>query len=167
MSAYVQRRMFTVKDYHRMADAGILTEDDRVELIEGEIVEMAPIGGPHAGVVNRLNKLFNERLRDRTVVSIQNPVKMSEFNEPQPDVALLVPRKDFYGSALPRREDAQLIVEVADTSLARDLEVKVPLYSSFGVQELWIVDTRSHKLHVCRRPGIRGYDDVRELGAGD
>jgi Uma2 family endonuclease len=140
MGVQLARRLFTVAEYHKMAEAGILSEDDRVELLEGEIVAMSPIGSRHAGLVNRLNRLFSQRAGDQVVVSVQNPVRLGGYSEPQPDLALLRPRADFYTSSHPGPEDVLLAVEVAETSAAVDREVKVPLYARFGVPEVWLVD---------------------------
>ena len=135
------RRKFSTKEYHEIARAGILGEDDRVELIEGEIVEMAPIGSRHASTVARLNKYLSERFANQALVWVQNPMRLNEFSEPQPDVALLRPRSDFYASAHPSPEDILLVIEVAETSVDYDRNVKAPLYASAGVRELWLVDS--------------------------
>jgi Uma2 family endonuclease len=140
MAVEVLRRTFTVEDYHRMAQAGILTEDDRVELLEGEIVEMTPIGPRHAACVNRLSQLFSDRLQGRALVSVQNPIHLSELSEPQPDLALLRPRPDFYAEAHPRPSDSLVVLEIAETSAEVDREKKVPLYGQAGISETWLVD---------------------------
>ena len=113
MSVQTARRLFNTEEYHRMAAAGILCEDDRVELLQGEIVEMSPIGSRHVACVNRLTQRFSTLLGKRAIVSVQNPVLLGEFSEPEPDLALLRWRDDFYGEALPRAEDVLLLVEVA------------------------------------------------------
>lgn len=136
----ITRRRFTVDEYHRMAEAGILGEDDRVELLDGEIVEMTPIGPRHAGGVNRLTRLFTTRLGARAIVTVQNPVVLGVRWEPQPDLAILRPRPDFYSTAHARPEDILLIVEVAETSGEADRRVKVPGYAAAGVPETWRVD---------------------------
>src|SRR5919106_6741536 len=117
MSVQVLRRRFTVDEYYRMAEAGILHEDDRVELIEGEIVEMAPIGSNHASHVDPLAQLLFERIGRRAIVRIQSPIHLGEYSEPQPDVTILRSRSDFYVSAHPSPADILLVVEVADTSV--------------------------------------------------
>jgi Uma2 family endonuclease len=161
------RRLFTVAEYHKMAEAGILSEDDRVELLEGEIVAMSPIGSRHAGLVNRLNRLFSQRAGDQVVVSVQNPVRLGGYSEPQPDLALLRPRADFYTSSHPGPEDVLLAVEVAETSAAVDREVKVPLYARFGVPEVWLVDLAGDQVEVFREPSAEGYREVRVLRRGE
>src|SRR5436309_1828637 len=142
MAAKPTRRLFTVDEYYRMAKAGILNEDDRVELIEGEIIQLPPIGGPHGSIVIRLNWLFSDRLRGRAVISPQNPFRISARSEPLPDFQLLRPRADFYRRH-PEPPDVLLVVEVSDTTLAYDQRVKIPLYARSGVPEVWIVDIRA------------------------
>jgi hypothetical protein len=167
MTVQLLRRLFTVAEYHKMAEAGILSEDDRVELIEGEIVAMSPIGSRHAGLVNRLTRLFSQRAGDQVIVSVQNPIRLGEHSEAQPDLALLKPRPDFYASSHPGPEDVLLIIEVADQSAAVDCEVKVPLYARFGVPEVWVVDLVSERLEVYREPGPGGYAQKLTLARGE
>src|ERR671938_544657 len=140
MSVQVAKRCFSVDEYYRMGEAGILTEDDRVELIEGEIIEMSPIGSRHAACVNRLNTLLGRHLRQTAIVSVQNPIRLDAYSEPEPDVALLRPRADYYESGHPTPADALLIVEVADTSADYDRIIKLPLYAKAGIPEAWLVD---------------------------
>lgn len=167
MTVELRRRLFTVEDYYGMARAGILGEDDRVELIEGEILEMAAIGSRHAACVKRLNRLLMRRAGDAVVVGVQDPVRLSDLSEPQPDLAVLRPRDDFYESAHPGPDDVLLIVEVALTTLEFDREVKAPLYARAGVPELWIVDLESSVLEVYREPVEGRYETVERLGAED
>ncbi len=167
MSAPLLTRRFTVDEYHRMAEAGILTEDDRVELLDGEIVEMSPIGSRHAGTVARLTRLFGERAGDRAIVWPQNPIRLSRFLEPEPDVCLLRPRDDFYTSAHPDREHILLLVEVADTSLHFDRTHKIPLYARGAIPEVWLVDLEGQAIDVYREPRREGYREVRTAGLGD
>jgi Uma2 family endonuclease len=136
-----------------MAEAGILDEDERVELLEGRIVTMSPIGSRHFDVVNRLNRLFSRTLDVPALVSVQNPVRLGEEAEPEPDVALLRSRDD-YAERLPTAEDVLLLVEVADTSLAADRSEKLPLYARCGVAEVWLVAVGSGEnyIEVCRDP---------------
>lgn len=166
MSVELKRRRFTVHDYYAMADAGILHEDDRVELIEGEILEMAAIGSRHAGVVNRLTRILVEQTRDQAVVTVQNPVRLSDLSEPQPDLALLRARPDTYTEAHPRPDDVLLIVEVAHTTLGFDREVKMPLYATAGVPEVWLVDVEGGVVEVYRDPQRGRYANVRRAGPG-
>lgn len=156
------RHKLTVDDYYRMADAGILHEDDRVELIDGEIIDMAPIGQDHSASVNGLNRELVVACGDHAIVSVQNPVRIDRLNEPQPDFAVFRPRADQYrrgeraGSS-----DALLLVEVADSSLRFDRTVKLPLYARAGVAELWIVDLHRRVVDVYRDPAGDAYATMR------
>ena len=152
-----QRYRFTVDQYHRMDEAGIFSPDCRVELINGEIFEMSPINPWHSGVVNRLTHRFVTGLGDRAVVHVQNPTISDHRSEPQPDVMLLKPRDDFYGTTHPTPEDALLVVEVSETSLAHDRRRKLPLYARVGVVETWIVNRRADAIDVFRDPSPTGY----------
>ena len=140
MSVQVARRYFTVDEYHRMGKAGVFSEDDRVELIDGEILKMSPIGSRHAASVNRLNMQFNNLLGGRAIVSVQNPIVLNDFSEPEPDIAILRRRDDFYAQAHPSASDALLVIEIADTSVEYDHDIKLPAYARSAVPEVWIVD---------------------------
>jgi Uma2 family endonuclease len=157
---------FTREEYHTMIKAGILGEDDRVELIAGQIVNQMPIGTAHAGMVNRLNQHFTNLAQGRCIVSVQNPVALDPISEPEPDIALLRPRADFYAVAHPGPEDILLIVEVADSSLGFDREDKIPLYAAGGVPEVWLVDLVSKTLSVYRRPAHGAYTEVTHHRSG-
>ena len=152
MQIETARKRFTVDDYYKMAEAGILTPTDRVELIEGEIVEMSPIGDRHGMAVNRATMVFARGLGDQVVVAVQNPVRVNRYNEPQPDVVLIRPREGFYGTRHPRPEDVILLIEVSDTTLPFDRKVKVPIYARNGIPEVWIVDLQNDGIHVYREP---------------
>jgi Uma2 family endonuclease len=167
MALQVARRRFTVGEYYRMADVGILNEDDRVELVDGEIVEMPPIGPGHGGCVNCLVWLFGQSLAGAAIVRVQNPIHLDEHNEPQPDVALLRPRTDFYRTRHPEPGDVLLIVEVADTSAAFDRRVKLPLYARFGIPEVWLVDLGKATIRVQRDPSPAGYRTARTVRRGE
>src|SRR5688500_8164381 len=130
MVAVPARRRFTVDEYYQMALAGILTEDDRVELIDGEIVEMSPIGDRRVASVNRCNRSFSRAVGDRALVSIQNPIDLDPYNEPESDVALLRPRADDYAGGKPQPADVLLLIEVADTSVDYDRKTKLPHYAA-------------------------------------
>ena len=150
---------FTREDYHAIAKAGILGEDDRVELIAGEIITQMPIGTAHAGAVKRLNQILGGLSRGRCVVSVQDPIALDLINEPQPDLALLRPRPDYYADAHPGPDDVLLIIEVADTSLAFDREEKIPLYAAAGIREVWLVDLVDKSLSVFRAPAQGVYTE--------
>lgn len=164
--AVVHPYRFTVEDYERMGRAGVFHEDDRVELIEGQIVEMTPIGPPHAGTVNALNRIFSRAVGDDGIVSVQNPTILSDITEPQPDLLVLRPRDDLYRTTHPRPDDVLLLVEVADSSIAYDRSVKAPLYARAGIAEYWLVDLRSRVLEVHREPTPEGYVQVLEMAPG-
>jgi len=161
------RRLFTVAEYHRMGEAGILGEDERVELIEGEIVQMAPIGPRHVGSVININRLFVTRLGDRAVVSPQNPVVIPPRSEPQPDLLLLRPRAVSYSRELPTSQDVLLAVEVADTTVRFDRLVKARLYARAGIAEFWLCLAMNGAVEVYREPRPDGYAGVTVHSAGD
>ena len=166
MAIQLVRHRFTAEEYHQMAQAGILHEDDQVELLEGEIVEMAPIGSRHAACVARLTQVFSQRLTGRAIVWVQNPIRLSEHSEPQPDLTLLRPRPDFYATAHPEPEDVLLVVEVAQTSEDYDRDVKIPIYARYGISEVWLVDLAGESVEVNRMPGPEGYREVQRIGRG-
>ena len=157
---------FTVHDYHRMAEAGILGEDSRVELIRGRIVDMAPVGSAHIVAINRLNRLLIAAVADRGVVSVQNPVRLDDGSEPQPDVTVLRPGADDIGAPTPRAPDVLLLIEVADSSLCEDRGEKAALYAAGGVAEYWIVNLVDRVFEVHRGPGAEGYREVRSVAPG-
>lgn len=132
-------RRFTVVEYEQMGEAGIFDEDDRLELLDGEIIQMNPIGRGHAATVNRLNRLFARLFADRVLLSVQNPIVLDPVSEPQPDLVLLRPREDDYYSSLPTGSDAYLVVEVADTTLVYDSTRKARAYARSNVALLWVV----------------------------
>lgn len=167
MAVAVQRYRFTVDQYHQMGDAGIFRPECRVELVDGEIFEMSPIGPWHAGVVNRLNHRFVTGLGDRAVVHVQNPTGLDTHSEPQPDLMLLKPRGDFYGTAHPGPEHALLLVEVSDTSLAHDRGRKLRLYARTGVAEVWIVNRQADAIEVFREASREGYRQSLRRGRGE
>jgi Uma2 family endonuclease len=158
------RRLFTVDEYHRMAEAGVFGPEERVELIEGEILEMSPIGPRHAGCVINANRLFVTRLGDRAVVSPQNPVVIRPRSEPQPDLLLLRPRAVSYSREHPAPEDVLLAVEVADTTVRFDRLVKARLYSRAAIVEFWLFLAQNCEVEVYREPGADGYAQVTRLG---
>lgn len=157
MAVRPQRRLITVDEYEHMIAAGVFRPDDRLELIRGEIVEMAPIGSAHAGRVNALNSLLMSRLGDRMVLAPQNPVRVGRHSEPQPDLALLRPRADSYEASNPEVADVLLLIEVADTTLTVDRRVKVPLYAAEGIPEVWIVDLAARRVEIFRNPSGDAY----------
>jgi Uma2 family endonuclease len=167
MVAVPSRRRFTVEEYYQMAAAGILTERDRVELIDGEIIEMSPIGDRHAASVKRCLRVFSRVEADRVLVSVQDPIDLDPYNEPEPDVALLRPRADDYARGKPRPTDILLLIEVADTSLDHDRKTKLPHYAAAGVRETWLLDLPGDALEAHREPRDDGYAVVRRYRRGE
>jgi len=157
------RYQFTVKQFHQMAESGILSENDRLELIRGEMIDMSPIGRRHAGCVNRLVNLLIQLLGKQIVLAPQNPVELDETSEPQPDIALLKPRPDFYRNSHPQPEDIFLLIEVADTTIKYDREVKIPLYAEANIPEVWLIDVNQEVIEVYRNPIQGVYQDVQKL----
>ena len=154
----IQKHRLTVEEYHRMGEAGILGPQDRVELIEGEIIDMSPIGSNHAGTVNYLNQVLFAALQENAIISPQNPIILNDRNEPEADIVLLKPRKDFYRQSHPTPNDVLLIIEVADTSLRYDSEIKIPLYARYGIPEVWIVDLENNQLTKYLSPNDDHYE---------
>jgi Uma2 family endonuclease len=161
------RRLFTVEEYHRMGEAGIFGEDERVELIEGEIIQMSPIGTPHIGCVINLTRLFVTRLGERAVVSPQNPVVIQPRSEPQPDLLLLRPLAVSYSRERPASQHALLAAEVADTTVRFDRIVKGRLYARAGIPEYWLCLVQERAIEVYRGPTSEGYADMTLHGPGD
>jgi Uma2 family endonuclease len=143
MESGPQRHRITVHDYHRMAEVGVLAPDARVELIEGEIIDMAPIGNAHQSIVDQLTRTLVGAVGDRAIVRVQGSVRLSQWSEPEPDLVLLAPRADFYRSEFASGAATLLVIEVSDTTLRYDRDVKVPLYARHGVPEVWVVDVNA------------------------
>jgi Uma2 family endonuclease len=153
-----------VAEYHRMGEVGILTEGDRVELIEGQLVALAPIGSDHAGTSNALTRRLVQTVGDRGVVAVGNPVQLDDLSEPQPDFSVLKPRDDDYRRATPRPDEVLLLIEVANSSLAYDRNVKRSLYARHGIPEFWIVNLVAGEVEVCRLPLGEQYQSVLCVG---
>ena len=167
MAAQLLPGPFTVDLYHRLGELGIFDEDDRVELLDGQIVEMTPIGARHAACVVRLTDLLSRRSDPDTSVSVQNPVVLAERWEPQPDVAVLRRPAGLSGAWLASPQDVVLVIEVADTSLERDRDVMIPRYAAAGIPEAWLVDLDRDAVSVCRDPGPEGYREVVTVARGE
>jgi hypothetical protein len=166
MAIQAVKRLFTVSEYRQMAQVGIFSEDDRVELLAGEIIEMSPISSRHASCVTRLNYLLQDRAKGRALVSVQNPIRLSDYSEPQPDVALLVPRANFYRDAHPTPRDVLLVIEVCETSGEFDRRVKLPLYAKAGIPEVWLIDAAQEQIEVYHAPSVQGYGETQTLTRG-
>ena len=166
MAVPMTRRPLTVDEFQQLAQQGFFLEDERLELIRGEIIEMTPVGDRHALCVMLLNDLFAD-LRPKGIVNPQNPLRLpGQRSVPQPDVVLLRRRNDFRARP-PHPEDVFLLVEVSETSLPYDREVKLPLYAESGISEAWIVDLNSNTISAFRRPSPGGYQEVRRYGQED
>lgn len=166
MSALPQKHYFNVNEYYLMAQGGILRKDARVELIEGEVIEMSPIGKRHAGCVIRLNRLLNRNIDDLAFVSVQSPIGIDDFSEPQPDLALLKPRADFYSNSHPAPQDVLVVIEVCDTSVDYDRNVKLPLYARAGIPEAWLIVLLKDLIEVHGEPKNGKYQKVQRLKRG-
>lgn len=163
----VTLRKFTASEYYTMLNAGVFHEDDQLELVEGEIVEMSPINPLHAGQVTQLTDFFKEHLGKRALVGVQNPLDLGDDSQPQPDLMVLKPRKDFYKRAHPVPADVLLLIEVSDSTVGYDRNVKAPLYARTGVPELWIVNLPDRQLEIYRNPTPGGYGEHHWLKAGE
>ena len=162
-----QRRRFTVAEYYAMAEAGILTEKDRVELLDGEIVVTAPIGNRHAFCVDWLNRFWILALAERAIVRIQNPVRLNDSSEPEPDITLLVWKDDFYVSGHPGPQDVLLLIEVADSTVDFDRNQKLQLYARAGITEVWIVNLQDRRVETYSEPEGDQYGNIRHYGPGE
>lgn len=157
MESWPRRHRITADEYHRMAEVGLLAPDARVELIEGEIIEMTPIGREHMSVVDQLTELFVRAVGESAIVRVQGSVRLGSMSEPEPDLVLLRRRADFYRNQFASAPDVLLIVEVSDTTLRYDRDIKVPLYARHGVPEAWIVDLPNERLLVYGEPNDGTY----------
>lgn len=167
MVIQIARRQFNVTEYYRMIEAGILSEQDRVELLDGEIIKMSPIGSRHAACVDRLNYVLNRLAGQDVIVRVQNPIRLDNFSEPQPDIALLRSRQDFYAHAHPTPEDVLLVIEVADTSAEFDRTVKFPLYAEASIPEAWLVNLQDESVEIFSQPSNVGYKQSQVLRRGE
>lgn len=145
-----RRHRLTAAEYHRMGEAGVFAVDARVELIEGEVIDMTPIGTRHHAAVMRLSRVLQHAADDSALVSVQGPLHLDDWSEPEPDLMLLAPREDFYAGAHPGPADVRLLIEVADTSARYDREIKLPLYARHGIGEVWLVDLEARMVRFFR-----------------
>jgi Uma2 family endonuclease len=167
MTIQIARRQFTVADYARMRETAILAEDDRVELLDGEVREMSPIGPRHAAIVKRLNTLLGRLLDNTVILSIQDPIQLNDYTEPQPDLAILQYRDDYYAAAHPVADDVLVVIEVADSSVEYDREEKVPRYATAQIPEAWLVDLSSDIVEQYWQPRNGKYLLKRLVERGD
>jgi Uma2 family endonuclease len=167
MSVQIARRSFTVAEYYRMAEAGILSEDDRVELLDGEVIEMSPIGSRHAACVDRLNKCLSGISKQHFIVRVQNPIRLDNYSEPQPDITLLRVRSDFYAEAHPKPDDVSVVIEVADSSVELDRQVKLPLYAQAEIPEFWLANLPNDTVEFYAQPVNGVYQVAKIFGRGE
>lgn len=158
---------FSLEQYERLIETGVLTEDERIELLGGKLYMMTPIGPSHAYTVMQLTQRFVSKLGERAVVSAQNPVKLLPNSEPEPDIALLKPPAETYRERLARSEDILLVIEVADSSLEYDRNTKLPIYAEAGIPEVWIINLKDEGLEVYREPGQERYEQLATYQKGD
>ena len=159
--------MLTTQQYHLMHEAGVFPHGDRLELINGEIREMSPIGRKHGACVNRLVTTFTQKLGVRIILSVQNSIRLDDNSEPQPDLAILKPRDDFYEAGLPTPDDILLIIEIADSTIAYDREIKAPLYAAAGIPEMWLFDVNKKAIEGYSQPSANGYKLIRRYDESD
>ena len=157
MSRELAKRWITSDEYERIGEAGVFPPDARLELVEGEIYKMSPIGSPHAACVKFLSDLMHSLFAGKLIVSVQDPIRLNDFSEPQPDLALLRRRGDFYRGAHPMPADVLLVVEVADTTVETDRKVKLPLYARAGIQEAWIINIPDQQIEIYTDPAGDSY----------
>jgi Uma2 family endonuclease len=167
MAVEVQKHLFTVREFHQMAEGGVFAEDDRVELLGGEIFEMTPIGSRHAGWVNYLSQTLTAQLGSSVIVSVQNPFVLDNFSEPQPDLLILRPRSDFYSGSHPTPEDVRVVIEVADSSESFDRRAKLPRYAQAGIPEAWLIVLNGNAVDVYDDPSTDGYRAHRRFERGE
>ena len=167
MAVAVAKRLINVDEYYKMAEVGILKPTDHVELIYGEIYNMSPIGSKHAGIVKKSAKLFNELFKNEVILGIQNPVRLSIDSEPEPDISILKYKAHFYMNAHPSPKDILAIIEVTDSTIKYDKEVKAPLYASHGIPIYWIIDIEHSVIEVLTNLVNDIYIDKKIYHSGD
>jgi Uma2 family endonuclease len=161
------RKRFTTQDYEQIIAAGVIAEDDRVELLEGEIVEMSPIGPSHSSCVVRLTRLLYKLESPRIIIRVQDPIHLGEYSQPQPDISIVQWRDDCYANGHPEPEDILLLIEVAESSYSYDRDMKLPLYARAGIPEVWIVALLQQTVDVYRGPSEAGYGETHQLRRGN
>jgi Uma2 family endonuclease len=167
MSLSLITRKFTVEEYEKMATEGIIKPDEKVELIRGEIIKMSPMGTRHAAGIARLTQLFSRKFGDLILLGVQNPIRLNNNSQPEPDLSLLIPRSDFYVAAYPCPQDIYLIIEVSDSTLDYDRYTKISLYAEANIKEVWIVNLKEECLEVYRHPLQGSYQDIQKYYRGE
>ena len=158
---------FNLKEYYRMAETGVLPPDARVELLDGKVIDMSPIGPFHGGVTDYLNEVFAAASKGRWRTRVQNSLRLDDHSEPQPDLVLARPAPDFYRKRHPQPEDVFLLVEISDSTLETDQEDKIPTYGRAGIPEVWLVNLNELTVEVYREPNFTGYGSKTVLSAGE
>ncbi|MEL6969216.1 MAG: Uma2 family endonuclease [Bacteroidota bacterium] len=153
---------WTTTEFHQMVAAGILDEDSRVELINGQILHMSPVGRFHAACVSYLNDWLVQLLREAYIIRVQDPIYLDEYSEPEPDIAIVKRRPDFYAAGLPTPADIEILIEVADTSVKRDAEVKQSLYANASIKEYWMIDLNELALKIATNPQNGNYETIED-----
>ena len=167
MAVQTQKKLFTVDEYYKMAEVGILEPGDRVELIHGEILKMSPIKSFHASVVDNLHDLLLFLLREKAIIRGQNPIQIDNYSEPEPDLTIAHFHPHKYRHQHPRPENVHFLIEVADTTLQKDRKIKLPLYAEAGIAEVWIVNLKNHTVEVYTNPVAGSYQELNTLKIGD
>lgn len=163
----VRPKRFRVKEFRKMTEAGILPEESGWEIIDGYLIDKMTIGSKHASIVKKLNKILSVSLGDRAIVSVQDPVQIDDYNEPEPDIALLKPREDFYAGGHPTAKDVVLIIEVSDANITYDREVKTALYADAGFAEVWLVNLKDDTIEQYSELKSGRYHSVKIVEKGD
>jgi Uma2 family endonuclease len=166
MSVQLERHRFTVADYHHLLETGCLTEDSRVELLDGEIIKLAPIGPRHAACVDKLDEFLKNKLKKLAIVRVQNPILLNDYSEPEPDLSLLKRRPDYYVHGHPTPDDILVAIEVADTTADSDRAYKIPAYARAGLPEVWLIDLYNDRVEIYTRPASGLYQEVRIILRG-
>lgn len=163
MNAVAELRLLTVQDYHRMVELGILAADERVELLEGQLFKMAAKGTAHSAAITRIERVLLRQLAGQVLLRLQDPVRLNNFSEPEPDIAIVQIDPLDYEDHHPMPSEIFWLIEVADTTLKRDRELKAPSYSQSQIREYWILDVPERRLFVFRQPGLAGYGSEQIL----
>ncbi len=167
MAIQLEQRLITVEEYHKMASAGILNADDRVELLYGKIIKMSPIGSKHAACVDKIDELLKRLLAGKAIVRVQNPLIMDDLSEPEPDIAVVIRKENYYADKHPSAEDVYLAIEVADFSLEKDRQIKLPIYAGARIPEFWIINLEKQELEVYQSPFKEQYRSKHTFFPGD
>ncbi|MCU7244872.1 MAG: Uma2 family endonuclease [Microcystis aeruginosa WS75] len=167
MSLSLITRKFTVEEYEKMTTQGIIKPDEKVELIRGEIIKMSPMGTRHAAGIDRLTQLLYQKFGDLILLGVQNPIRLNNNSQPEPDLSLLIPRSDFYVAAYPCPQDIYLIIEVSDSTIDYDRNTKIPLYAEANIKEVWIINLKEECLEVYRHPLHGSYQAIQKYYRGE